>query len=771
MGEPLSPSDSVKRRWNWPFDKAKHGHLLHRSKDRMDIQEYELGRTCRSSDSNKSSTSLTSKFVSFLPRGFVNRIDRRVKQERSQQREWAVGVLISAYSASAVLFLNIVLTIIAVSMSYPKYNSTVFSALGTREYGVLLASANFDFNNPPNHGPNAGCFEQNISMNMSTFYSEVPKFERLDTQKCIDTYAADYIADRGTLILVTNNVTADNGSLRWVSMGNSPQQYSSYSFLWMCQSEPNYPQFIHDDIPGERNCEKFPCQKECKRGDCETVCLGDWSVSSMPWSDPLLSSNMSYSTNSSLAKEIQNTGATCALDSVRADSLPALSVDYCLSQKVEEECQLLFSLPICIIVILCNIVKIVCMFMTAHDPRKEIFLTVGDAISSFLNRPDMTTEGNCLLSKNLVSMGRSSWERSSKPAKLQPRKKRWRDAVGGPFFAVTIVFCLLLLLMSSVLFYLGVTTLRAKGQSIKPTELWKLGFGTITSTAIIRFCDNPSNCSGTIPIALLANIPQIIISVAYFLYNNMLTAMLLAAEYNDYAIERKPLRVSWAKGLQRSTYYLSLPYRYSIPLMICNTILHWLVSQSFFFVEVVLYDMAGKLTAERLIACGYSPIALMVAILLGFVMVCSAAISAACHPPPGDNDHALKPVMWGETSAPQVDSSSNGEIAARCVSQPDTRQYSSVNKPLHRANESQTELLGKGNGFEDDGEAITPVVSSPYTESRFSDEGSPCADQAKSHVNLLGESSGAGGRRDSEYGHCSFSSMEVSTPSTERLYL
>lgn len=195
-------------------------------------------------------------------------------------------------------------------------------------------------------------------------------------------------------------------------------------------------------------------------------------------------------------------------------------------------------------------------------------------------------------------------------------------------------------------------TLRAKGQSIKPAELWKLGFGSIASSSIIKFCDNPSNCSGTISIALLANIPQIILSSAYFLYNNMLTAMLLAAEYNDYAIERKPLRVSWAKGLQRSTYYLSLPYRYSIPLMICNTILHWLVSQSFFFVEVVLYDMAGRLTTERLIACGYSPIALMVAILLGFVMVCtilgmglkhfrtnmplavscSAAISAACHP-------------------------------------------------------------------------------------------------------------------------------------------
>lgn len=316
----------------------------------------------------------------------------------------------------------------------------MFSALGTREYGVLLSSANFDFNNPPSHG-HAGCFEQNISMNMSTFYSEVLKFERLDTQKCIDTYASDYITDRGTLILVTNDMTADNNSLRWVSMGNSPQQYSSYSFLWMCQSEPNYPQLIHDDLPGERNCEKYPCQRACKRSDCDKACLGDWSVSSIPWSDPLLLGNTSYWTNSSWTKDaaIQNTAATCALDSVRAGSFSALSVDYCLSQNVEEECQLLFSLPICIVVILCNFVKIVCMFMTARDTRKEIFLTVGDAISSFLSRPDTTTEGNCLLSKELVSMGRNSWERPSKPAKLQPGKKRWRDSVGGLYFVATIV--------------------------------------------------------------------------------------------------------------------------------------------------------------------------------------------------------------------------------------------------------------------------------------------------------------------------------------------
>lgn len=31
---------------------------------------------------------------------------------------------------------------------------------------------------------------------------------------------------------------------------------------------------------------------------------------------------------------------------------------------------------------------------------------------------------------------------------------------------------------------------------------------------------------------------------------------------------------------------------------------------------------------------------------------CSAAISAACHPPPGDTKAAFKPVMWGEVDMP-----------------------------------------------------------------------------------------------------------------------
>ena len=193
-----------------------------------------------------------------------------------------------------------------------------------------------------------------------------------------------------------------------------------------------------------------------------------------------------------------------------------------------------------------------------------------------------------------------------------------------------------------------------------------MGFGSASSANLISV-----DFSGVIPMVLLANTPQLIVSMAYFLYNSLLTSMLLAAEHNDYATHRKPLRVSWPKGQQRSTYYLSLPYKFSLPLIITSALLHWLISQSIFYVQVVPFHFSGKPAySDQTSTCGYSPMAIIFAIIVGSLLLlagpvlgmkrftarmpmaanCSAAISAACHPPADDKDAALKAVMWGEIS-------------------------------------------------------------------------------------------------------------------------
>lgn len=203
---------------------------------------------------------------------------------------------------------------------------------------------------------------------------------------------------------------------------------------------------------------------------------------------------------------------------------------------------------------------------------------------------------------------------------------------------------------------------------------------------------------------LVANTPQLAISLSYFFYNTILTSMVMAAEYDGYAVAstrtttnaekprstpKKGLRVSGPReGSQRSTYWLSLPYRYSIPLLVSYTVLHWLVSESIFYVRVIMYDATQKRVPDADVnACGWSPMALVLAIAVGSLMVlalgvlsmrtygsciplagsCSAAISAACHPPRHDVNPGTKPIIWGKIVPARNSIGDRASLEMECV--------------------------------------------------------------------------------------------------------
>lgn len=192
--------------------------------------------------------------------------------------------------------------------------------------------------------------------------------------------------------------------------------------------------------------------------------------------------------------------------------------------------------------------------------------------------------------------------------------------------------------------------------------LWTLGYGGVSGETVIQF---PSILSGKlIPLILIANLPQALLSFLYLTYNALFTSMLLAEEWSGFAHQRKTLRVTCPVGKQRSTYWLQLPYFYGIPLLVMSGILHWLVSQAIFLVRIVVEETSR---AELDSTCGYSPIAIITVIPLGALLLlvviangfrkykqgmplagsCSAAISAACHRPREDVDAAVLPVLWG----------------------------------------------------------------------------------------------------------------------------
>lgn len=176
---------------------------------------------------------------------------------------------------------------------------------------------------------------------------------------------------------------------------------------------------------------------------------------------------------------------------------------------------------------------------------------------------------------------------------------------------------------------------------------------------------------------MVANIPQLLLTVSYYCLNNLVTDMLAAAEYSSYGVTRKPLRVTRpVKGSkQKSTYWLSIPYQYGVPLLLLHMLLHWLISQSLYYVLVIPYNIQGEADyGSEVSSLGYSPLPIFLAILVSSLLVflmlllsckrlksnmplagaCSAAISAACHPPKGENlgITALGPIRWGQTVGP-----------------------------------------------------------------------------------------------------------------------
>ncbi|KAJ9224610.1 hypothetical protein DTO021C3_722 [Paecilomyces variotii] len=715
-----------------------------------------------------------------------------------------------------VLWFVLLMTLLPIHLIY---NSAVFPTVGTNEYAVVAVSSDFDFNNPGNHTKDyINCFEPSIAATMDAFYSNMSqgRFERLTKQECIDTFAVDYPSGRGTLVVVTNDQsTIGNQSLRWVGTGNAIGDMftATESYLWMCSSLRDswgrcnkdsvqasfdnwsvaienwtYP-LLQATVDGPYGPVKLSSTSMdpdlCEYGQDDALCLDIHNLENILWQYPSSEAGLRQDLDNGTAwrnatwarrANVSQTGTICA-SQIGTGSYNTAPVDHCLSQTTEQDCQLLFSLPICIAVILCNLTKIVCMFLTARDDRKEIFLTVGDAISSFLTRPDPTTEGRCLLSMKNISKGPWPWKSPLSPNKqtttvkysppsripdVLPPRTRWIQAVSIWRWVVTITLCVFLLSVTGFLLSDGIASITSYGSSAALPALWQLGFGTATPTTLITAFSATGGSSSFIGMILLANVPQLLVSTAYFLYNGLLTNMLLAAEYDDYAMSRKPLRVSWPKGQQRSTYYLSLPYRYGIPLLIVSAMLHWLVSESIFYVEILQFNMYGKLMSnDRIVTCGFSPIAIIFAIGLGCLMVfavlglglrwyqsnmplvhgCSAAISAACHPLTDDNEHALKPIMWGEIPIRKED---NKALIGERLSSPDrvacpTSSLPSRNKDYEII---RTRELVADAADDDDASENSP---SPWHYTAKLDEG--------------------------QYGHCSFTSGDVIAPSPVRLYV
>lgn len=227
-----------------------------------------------------------------------------------------------------------------------------------------------------------------------------------------------------------------------------------------------------------------------------------------------------------------------------------------------------------------------------------------------------------------------------------------------------------------------------------------LGLGKLTSyTLIMGWAIPTTGDAAVIATVLIVNLPQALLSFLYLLLNGVFTCMSLAGEWNRYGLRRRPLRVSRPTGKQRCTYFLQIPYRLGVPLLVASMLLHWLISQSLFVAKIAVADQRGSAQTDASTSpttAAYSPLGMILtAVVAACVAVaaagfgarrlrpgvpmagsCSMAIAAACHAPDGTSERAA--LMWGVV--PRTSGGGDGGVAHcafsdREVDKPTAGQY------------------------------------------------------------------------------------------------
>lgn len=322
------------------------------------------------------------------------------------------------------------------------------------------------------------------------------------------------------------------------------------------------------------------------------------------------------------------------------------------------------------------------MLVVAYHLPGDPLITIGDAIESFLDYPESTTKGVCLLTREQAALyalvnpfrgltaNTHQWngvERIDLKSEMKSLKAiRWSSAASGRRWVLTIG-----LIIGALFLVLGFFVPAVQAAHSNGADIGSLGFGTVHASALITgwsisYIEDPSN--QVLAAIFIANLPQAILSFLYLNINGLFTSMWVANEWSRFAKERKPLRVSTPKLGQRSTHFLQLPYKVATPLIIVSGLLHWLVSQSIFLAVVAEYSAVGNLVSAVSIAtCGFSPLAQIMVLIFGAALIvvsviigrrkydssmplagsCSAAIAAACHRPDWDDRAAVSPVQWG----------------------------------------------------------------------------------------------------------------------------
>lgn len=356
--------------------------------------------------------------------------------------------------------------------------------------------------------------------------------------------------------------------------------------------------------------------------------------------------------------------SNCALDDqttcTSPDTYTKVAINACYVQETPEQSTLSFSIGFLSFTIGANLLKVFTLLFVIKKDGFRPLSTTGEAIGSFLAQPDIHTAGMGPVSVQEVRAGPISptWHGFAFNAN---RRLRLYKAATKVRWWLGVLSCLVPFLTGLVCLYWATAwpTIPSTGN---PHTVFT-GVGSFETPAVYRVS---STFTGT---ALAVNAIQIALAWSYLAANDLLTSMVASREYQRYAAVRKAVRVARPEGQQRDTYFLSLPYKYALPLITLWTLLHWQISIELELVRVQVYNADGSLDKARgyqgMVISSYWFAGIISGVFLIFVGIMafsllrypcgmpltranSLLISAACHRGPDEGEEAaVLPVQYG----------------------------------------------------------------------------------------------------------------------------
>jgi hypothetical protein len=128
-------------------------------------------------------------------------------------------------------------------------------------------------------------------------------------------------------------------------------------------------------------------------------------------------------------------------------------------------------------------------------------------------------------------------------------------------------------------------------------------------------------------VSAISNTPQLmILSLLCLAYNGLFTSLSLARVESLRARDpERPAYVERAQGKQRDKYFLQLPFRYGMPLLMGSILMHWLAGQSLFLVAIEFYETGPGGSPQSppgdTVISGWSPLGITLVVVVGILML------------------------------------------------------------------------------------------------------------------------------------------------------